>query len=88
MREHVNYDRIGVRHLYRISQEVITLRQRIDKELSLINCSLNYSWLDANSLQQLKDQIFYEIDLEKENYQVRKTKILLNKYLSFSLNRN
>ncbi|CAF3327791.1 unnamed protein product, partial [Rotaria sp. Silwood2] len=55
--------------LLHISQEIIKLKLRLDEELSQINISLNPSWFDNNSLNQLKDQISYEIDLEKENRQ-------------------
>ncbi|CAF4135173.1 unnamed protein product, partial [Rotaria sp. Silwood2] len=69
MRQQVNNDRICARHLLHISQEIIKLKLRLDEELSHINISLNPSWFDNNSLNQLKDQISYEIDLEKENRQ-------------------
>ncbi|CAF1005308.1 unnamed protein product [Rotaria sordida] len=69
MRQQVNSDRKRARHLLHISQEIIKLKLRLDEELSHINTTFNPSWFDNNSLNQLKDQISYEIDLEKENRQ-------------------
>ncbi|CAF1248480.1 unnamed protein product [Rotaria sp. Silwood1] len=69
MQQQVNNDRICARHLLHISQEIIKLKLRLDEELAHINTSFNPSWFDNNSLNPLKDQISYEIDLEKENRQ-------------------
>jgi hypothetical protein len=75
MREQVIDDRTRARRLLHISQEIIKLKLRIDEELSHISTSLNHSWFDINSINQLKDQISYEIDIEKENRQVKNKQI-------------
>ncbi|CAF3834286.1 unnamed protein product [Rotaria magnacalcarata] len=69
MKEQVVDDRTRARHLLHISQKIIKLKLRIDEELSQISTSLNHSWFDINSINQLKDQISYEIDIEQENRQ-------------------
>jgi hypothetical protein len=81
MQQQVNDDRTRARHLLHISQEIIKLKLRLEEELSHINTSFNHSWFDKNSLNELKHRIYYEIELEKENRQVKKTKVY---YISFS----
>lgn len=71
MQEQVNDDRIRTRHLLHISQEIIKLKLHIDNEFSNINTSFNHSWFEKHSsLNNLKQRIYYEFDLEKENRQV------------------
>ena len=76
MQQQVNDDRTRARHLLHISQEIIKLKLRLDEELSHINTSFNHSWFDKNSLNELKHRIYYEIELEKENRQVKNKSLL------------
>ncbi|CAF1192107.1 unnamed protein product [Adineta steineri] len=69
MRQQVNDDRPCARHLLHISQEIIKLRLHIDEQLSHINTSFNPSWFENNSFDELKQRIYYEIELDKENRQ-------------------
>jgi hypothetical protein len=70
MQQQVNDDRTRTRHLLHISQEIIKLKLHLDDELSHINTSLNHSWFENNSLNELKHRIYYEFNSEKENRQV------------------
>ena len=75
MRQQVNDDRIRAHQLLHLTQETLKLKLHIDDELSHINTVLNDSWFDINSLNQLKAQILLEIELEKDNRQVKMIKI-------------
>jgi hypothetical protein len=70
MQQQVNDNRTRTRHLLHISQEIIKLKLHLDDELSHINTSLNHSWFENNSLNELKHRIYYEFNSEKENRQV------------------
>jgi len=70
MQQQVNDNRTRTRHLLHISQEIIKLKLHLDDELSHINTSLNHSWFENNSLNELKHQIYYEFNSENENRQV------------------
>jgi hypothetical protein len=72
MRQQVNDNRTCARHLLHISQEIIKLKLRLDEQLSHINTSFNHSWFENNSFNELKQRIYYEIELDKENRQVKK----------------
>jgi hypothetical protein len=73
MQQQITDDRTRARHLLHISQEIIKLKLRLDDEISRINPFLNPSWFDNSSLSELKHRIYYEIELDKENRQVKKT---------------
>jgi len=70
MQRQVNEDQTRTRHLFHISQEIIKLKLHLDDELSHINTSLNHSWFENNSLNELKHRIYNEFHSEKNNRQV------------------
>ena len=72
MRRQVNDDRSCARHFLHLSQELMKLRVRFDEQLSPINTIFNPSWFENHSFDELKQRIYYEIELDKENRQVEK----------------
>jgi hypothetical protein len=74
MRQQVNDDRTRTHHLLKISEEIIQLKLRLDEELSHIKLFFNHKNLEKNSLNELKHQIYNEIELEKEKHQVKRKK--------------
>jgi hypothetical protein len=69
MQQQILDDRTRARHLLHISQEIIKLRLRLDDEFNHINTLFHPSWLENDSLNNIKHRIYYEFDLEKANRQ-------------------
>ncbi|CAF1643968.1 unnamed protein product, partial [Adineta ricciae] len=66
MRRQVNDARPCSRHFLYLSQELMKLRVRFDEQLSPINTTFNPSWFENHSFDELKERIYYEIELDKE----------------------
>ena len=71
MRRQVNDARPCSRHFLYLSQELLKLRVRFDEQLSPINTTFNPSWFENHSFDELKERIYYEIELDKESRQVK-----------------
>lgn len=85
MQEQVNDDRIRTRHLLNLTEEIIQLKLHLDNEFFHINTIFNHLSSKNYSLENIKQRIYYEFDLEKQNRQVTKknTKVIKSTFNLF-----